>query len=194
VRVRFRLGALAATAALSLGTVVCLVTPANAATNPYFFSFAKTNSTPTSNPSSSLFWWHNNPNPDYPPKIIAHWQAGSGQSTNSCTKNVGWLPNGNYKITQAFLNHSGTVTGPALELSDHACSNGTMRTELFIHSSYPWSSGHYMSNGCLKLSSTGSPSTAGGNIKAAYNDWVNIYPLTKSSGHAVSNALIVSGP
>src|SRR4051794_2374900 len=193
MRIRFRLGALAATTALSVGAALCLATPAHAITGKYYFTLAKTSSTPTSNPSSSLFFWHST-NPDYPPKIVGHWKAGSGQSKDPCATNVGWLPNGTYKIRQAFPNHSGTVTGPALYLSDHACSTGRLRTALFIHSSYPWSSSHYMSNGCIKLASTGTPSTAGGDIRTAYNQWVGVHPETTSSGHDVSGALIVSGP
>jgi hypothetical protein len=193
MRSRFRLGGLAVAAALSLGTVFCLATPANAVAGTYYYTFTKTSSTPTSAPTSKLLFWHSL-NPDYPPKLVGQWKAGSGSSTNSCTSNVGWLPNGTYKIKQAFSNHHGDVTGPALYLSDKACSAGTLRTELFIHSSYPWSSGHYKSLGCIKLASTGTPSTAGGDIKAAYNNWVAVHPESTSENHPVSNALYVSGP
>src|SRR3954447_7154828 len=196
MRTRFRLGALAAAAALTLGTTLWLATPANAVAGTYYFSFNKTSSTPTSNPSSKLVFWHSL-NPDYPPTQMASWKAGSGQSTNPCQKSVGWLPNGHYTIKQAYLNHlggTGGVNGPALELSNHACSDGTVRTELFIHSSYPWSSTHYMSEGCIKLASSGTPSTASGDVKSAYNQWVNVHPETKTSGNGVSDALTVFGP
>ena len=193
MRIRFRIGGLAAATALALGTALCLATPANAVAGTYYFTFTKTSSTDTASPSSKLLFWHSL-NPDYPPKLMAQWTAGSGQSKDPCATNVGWLPNGTYKIKQAFPNHSGTVTGPALYLSDHACSTGKLRTALFIHSSYPWYSSHYMSNGCLKLASTGSAATAGGDIKSAYNNWVSVHPETTSAGHDVSGALYVSGP
>jgi hypothetical protein len=103
-------------------------------------------------------------------------RAGSGTGTNaenSCVKNQGWLPNGTYTVVATYKNHTGTVTGPAIQLSNKACSSGTLRTELFIHSNYPWSSSHYNSNGCIKVSSTGTAASPGGDILNVYNNVVN---------------------
>ena len=96
------------------------------------------------------------------------WRAGSGQSMDDCASGIGWLPNGTYSVYGTYWNYPGTtVQGPAVYISNKACSNGsTIRTELFVHSSYPWSSNRYYSNGCIKLSSTGTPAAAGGDIYA----------------------------
>ncbi|MFE9098747.1 hypothetical protein [Streptomyces sp. NPDC007264] len=99
---------------------------------------------------------------------VASWRAGSGSgSTNSCLKNRGWLPNGTYKMLDFTKHHNGGahgVNGIAWHISDHKCSNGTWRTDLFIHSEmlpsgrqgssepYRWDgASDYRSNGCIKL-------------------------------------------
>ncbi|MEU6373981.1 L,D-transpeptidase family protein [Streptomyces sp. NPDC046909] len=99
---------------------------------------------------------------------VATWRAGSGQgSTNACKRNQGWLPNGTYKIKTFYKHHNGGlhgVNGLAWLLNDTTCSNGTPRTELFIHSEmkpdgtqgsaepYRWDgNSDYKSNGCIKL-------------------------------------------
>jgi hypothetical protein len=114
---------------------------------------------------------------------VQTWQAGSGAQgaggMNECQKQVvgsngttvvhgGWLPNGSYYLspwTAQWLNWGGdVVTGPVIPLPDKNCWNGTPRTELFVHSSYPWSGNHYYSEGCIKLSNTGGPAPASGEI------------------------------
>lgn len=109
---------------------------------------------------------------------IATWRAGSGQGSNAfneCAVGEGWLPNGKYSVTP-YKNWNGSVIhGPVLRLSDHACSNGTKRTELFVHSSYPWSSGHYNSDGCLKVANDSGPSPATGTIEKVYNETVTYH-------------------
>jgi hypothetical protein len=64
------------------------------------------------------------------------WRAGSGfrrSSTDSCRKNDGWLPNGSYR-PRLFADYGGTfVRGRAIYLGNHACRNGTVRNDLFIH-------------------------------------------------------------
>lgn len=103
--------------------------------------------------------------------------AGSGTAGyDECKKSTassppgGPIPAGSYDVTAHYLNHTGTVTGPAIQLSDHLCYDGkTLRTELFMHSSYPWSSSHYHSEGCIKVSNTGGPSPASGDVMAMYN-------------------------
>jgi hypothetical protein len=106
------------------------------------------------------------------------YRAGSGQNTNACDKADpsrgdyvgGWLPNGWYSITGHYHNYPGSdIQGRVWHFQDHACSNGTMRTELFIHSEETSDQGQYcptagddpfcwegdfdyMSNGCIKVS------------------------------------------
>ena len=85
----------------------------------------------------------------------------------------GWLPNGTWTVQFASANYNGSVIkGPAIRFYDHVCSNGiTVRNEIFIHSKIPWpTGGEYMSQGCVKVSSTGSnPASAGGDIRYVYD-------------------------
>lgn len=67
----------------------------------------------------------------------ASWRAGSGfegrSATNECAKGQGWLPNGTYAFIQ-YDNYWGQlIKGRAFYLGNKACRNGTLRTELFIH-------------------------------------------------------------
>lgn len=98
-------------------------------------------------------------------------QAGSGTTVkNECTKSQGWLPKGTYASSTStksstdsqakfkfYRKTSGvaTVQGWVWELGNHKCTNGTYRTELFIHSNgiegTTWD-GNYKSNGCIKIS------------------------------------------
>jgi hypothetical protein len=102
------------------------------------------------------------------------WRAGSGmlgkRGKNSCTRNVGWLPNGRYGVT-LHRNYPGNlIKGTALRLDNKRCGNGTVRQNLFIHTEtgagnrqcpnrrgdqacrweYP-SYNDYRSAGCIKL-------------------------------------------
>lgn len=101
-----------------------------------------------------------------PDKVLASYKAGSGQSTNACILNRGWLPNGTYNIEFHRKNFDGIINGYVIKISDHKCHNGTKRTELFIHSemrpngtqgsieSEKWTNSNpndYYSNGCIKL-------------------------------------------
>jgi hypothetical protein len=65
------------------------------------------------------------------------WRAGSGmlgkRGRNACARNVGWLPDGSYRV-KAYLNYHGRlIKGRAFGLDDKRCSNGRLRHELFIH-------------------------------------------------------------
>lgn len=100
------------------------------------------------------------------------WRSGAGTGTNPCVKNVGWLPNGFYTSWGHYQNYNGTsVRGRVWRISDKACPDGTLRTELFIHSEQTsdnrqvcqpgvdvttcWEGdGDYRSNGCIKLHPT----------------------------------------
>lgn len=105
-------------------------------------------------------------------------RAGSGRNMNECqtssmppVDNGGWIPNGVWTVQFYAPNYNGQIIkGPAVRLIDRQCYNGTWRTEIFIHSAFPWSSGQYKSQGCIKVSSTGTAGNAGGDIRTVY-DW-----------------------
>ena len=65
------------------------------------------------------------------------WRAGSGfegqAATNACAKGRGWLPNGTYSFIQYDDYWGQLIKGRAFYLGNKACRNGTVRTELFIH-------------------------------------------------------------
>jgi len=67
----------------------------------------------------------------------ASWRAGSGKGgrrgTNSCIHNVGWLPDGTYRVRQ-YANYPGQlIRGRAFRLDDKRCGHGVTRHNLFIH-------------------------------------------------------------
>ncbi len=102
---------------------------AQAARSCLYFEFVK-----STNTNSTLYWrWMD----DYGRCIYsASWRAGSGVTTDPCQLNAGWLPNGWYdlKSTGHQDSYSGTsIWGRVWSLQDKACSNGTLRTQLFIH-------------------------------------------------------------
>ncbi|MFC4109706.1 hypothetical protein [Micromonospora zhanjiangensis] len=89
-------------------------------------------------------------------------KAGSGDGTsNDCTSNKGWLPNGSY-TPRYEVNHqtsSTVVKGSVWNLGNKLCSAGTVtRTELFIHSQGgnggSWTESNYKSAGCIKINQT----------------------------------------
>ncbi|MGD9958534.1 hypothetical protein [Nocardioides sp.] len=65
------------------------------------------------------------------------WRAGSGfegrLATNECAKGKGWLPNGKYSVIQYDDYWGQLIKGRAFYLGNKRCRNGTLRTELFIH-------------------------------------------------------------
>lgn len=114
--------------------------------------------------------------------LYKHFRGGSGLQGvhDDCATNRGWLPNGRYDIPGYSYNWPGSVVrGPVLRLPDKRCAAGTtIRTELFVHSTYPWSTSRYQSYGCIKLSNTSGPSPATGDIKTAVDLHVtNSQPL-----------------
>ena len=142
--------------------------PANAAISfAGHFTFVKNAQDPT---SSRLYFIVQRADLDPPRTVLStSWRAGSGDgSENPCYRNHGWLPNGTYNV-YAWNNHQGTITGHAFQLNDTHCSNGTPRTDLFIHTSYPWSTARYHSEGCIKLSNT--------DINTAYNDFTSYFAI-----------------
>ena len=103
------------------------------------------------------------------------WRAGSGlagrPATNECAKERGWLPDGRYSFIQYHNYWGSLIRGRALHLGNKACRDGTLRTELFIHTEtgshnkqcrdrkgdqrcrweYPRIN-DYKSHGCIKMS------------------------------------------
>ncbi|MFN8185917.1 MAG: hypothetical protein U0R69_02435 [Gaiellales bacterium] len=96
------------------------------------------------------------------------WRSGAGTTTNECQINQGWLPSGWYSRNAVYHNYDAVIKGRAFWVQDKQCSNGTWRTELFIHSEETVSQGQqctsnpddpycwegtndYYSNGCIKL-------------------------------------------
>ena len=69
----------------------------------------------------------------------------------------------------AWKNRTGIITGHAFQLNDTKCYNGTPRTELFIHTSYPWSTSRYHSEGCVKVNNT--------DINTAYIDFTAYFAI-----------------
>ena len=65
------------------------------------------------------------------------WRAGSGfggpSTTRECVRGRGWLPDGRYSFVQYDDYWGNLIKGRAFFLGSKRCRNGTMRTELFIH-------------------------------------------------------------
>lgn len=94
-----------------------------------------------------------------------YWEtrAGSGSNNNECIKHNpkkgilgGPLPAGSYTF-YADNKMGGVVHGPVLRLPSRLCRNGTVnRTDLYVHSTYPWQgANNYSSYGCVKVSNAG---------------------------------------
>jgi hypothetical protein len=120
------------------------------------------------NINSTLFWIYT-----YPPNPTQYsfsWRAGSGTSTDACEVGKGWLPTGWYTLKGHWNGYEGSkIKGRVWWVQDKQCSNGTWRTELFIHTEENSNNGqtctsayddpfcwervedHY-SQGCIKLS------------------------------------------
>ncbi|WP_328471663.1 hypothetical protein OHA21_07805 [Actinoplanes sp. NBC_00393] len=89
-------------------------------------------------------------------------KGGSGDGTsNECTTNRGWLPNGKYnaRYEKNHQTDSAVVKGSVWNLGNKTCAAGTVtRTELFIHSQGGngggWSESNYKSAGCIKINQT----------------------------------------
>jgi hypothetical protein len=90
------------------------------------------------NPQRSRLHWRVFRVRDGSRTLVEHlsWRAGSGftrHSTNACRRNDGWLPNG-YYAPRLHANYQGSlIKGRAIFLGAKRCADGTMRTDLFIH-------------------------------------------------------------
>lgn len=188
---------IAAIIALLGGIVAVPATPAHAARSCAYFDFAK------SSPNNSTLTWKYYD--DFGRCIRAiSWRAGSGVNTDPCDKSTtsspdgGWLPNGWYDVTAMQHDWNGSaIWGRVWRLNDKACSDGTLRTELFIHTeetpsatqdcpsgvndspqcwdSYPSGNGtnDYYSAGCIKVRRNSPEGTWANDHGSAHTAWHN---------------------
>ncbi|GAA0597187.1 L,D-transpeptidase family protein [Streptomyces crystallinus] len=197
-KAKFAYGAVVAMAVTGIGVLPAHAAPAHAkaaqqqsavsatgstgkaaASRSYTYLSFKINRKDTSNSRLSLVYVQV-VNPD---KVrtytVKTWRAGSGTgSTNSCLKNRGVLPSGEYKIQQ-FEAHKdggrGGIHGLAWYIGEHRCKpGGVKRDALFVHSEmlpngkqgstepYRWDgNSDYKSNGCIKLKPSDARDLAG---------------------------------
>jgi hypothetical protein len=146
-----------------------------------------------SNPQRSRLVWRVYRHQDGKRTLVEQdaWRAGSGftrSSTNACRKNDGWLPNGGYQ-PRLHANYWGSlIKGRAISLGAKRCADGTLRTDLFIHTEqgdhntqcadrqgdqvcrweYPRIN-DYRSLGCIKMSP--------GDLKQLYDAWTRHFDL-----------------
>lgn len=145
------------------------------------------------NPQRSRLSWRVYRHLDGKRTLVEHdgWRAGSGftpHSTDACKKNDGWLPNGGYR-PRLHANYWGSlIKGRAISLGAKPCADGTLRTDLFIHTEqgdrnsqcadlrgdqvcrweYP-KINDYRSFGCIKLSPR--------DLKELYDAWTRHFAL-----------------
>jgi hypothetical protein len=168
IRVSRRLLRWFAIGAASIGLAGIYATPAQADTTYYIaaFTFTKNWSQPDHS-SLNLTIRAVVSGVLKPPSVNVTVRAGSGDgTTDGCVVDHGWLPNGTYHVQEVFYDRASIITGHAFWLNDTYCSNGTKRSALFIHSSYPWSDTNpddYVSEGCIKVNNT--------SIDTLYNDY-----------------------
>ena len=109
--------------------------------------------------------------------VTSWYRAGSGSGTNACEHN-NWIPIGGYNVLFHSDSYAGSlIQGRVWRLSDYWCSNGVVRSDLFVHSQetywqgqqcpsgYPdfcWDTdSDYYSLGCIKVARMPVPSDLG---------------------------------
>jgi hypothetical protein len=117
--------------------VVALAAAAPAAATTAWFSFARQSNL---NSTLTLNW---EPMPGKFSTIS--WRAGSGYGGNGeCVVGAGWLPAGWYDLWGHWDHYEGSkIKGRVFYLQDKRCWNGTLRSELFIHSEETADQGQY---------------------------------------------------
>ena len=158
----------------------------------------------TSNTSSTLRWKYALDNDMV--YTGASWRAGTG-STTACNQiGRGWLPVGWYDTWGHWNNYDGLIKGRVFYLQDKRCGDGTLRTELFIHSEETASNGQYCptsgddpycwegwtdyySNGCIKLAhaNAGFPDAIG----EAHWEWHNRFGSPAHGSYGLYHRLYV---
>lgn len=202
-----RLRSLLFVAGLLLASSLLHIPRASAARPCAYFDFAR-----GTNINSTLTWKYVN---TFGQCTLSHsYRAGSGDSTDPCQTDHGWLPTGWYDLAPSY--HQNTYSGSAIwgrvwRLQDKACSAGTLRTELFIHSEQTSSNGQvctsnaddaqcwdstaapggsnasndYYSNGCIKVRRPSPEASVADDVSSIHSDWHN---LGAGSGHGVAYA------
>jgi hypothetical protein len=114
-------------------SVLVAVAPSASARLCQYFDFAKN----SSNQLNSDLTWVRPDNQGHCGDRTNTWRAGSGLTTDGCQTNYGWLPNGWYDMTSTGMTdgYSGSLIHRRVwSLQDKSCAgDGTIRTELFIH-------------------------------------------------------------
>ncbi|WP_109507873.1 hypothetical protein [Nocardioides speluncae] len=134
------------------------------------------NKNPTNQFQSRLVWKVERRNDAGKWRVIERkvWRAGSGLpdqwGKDECVRNHGWAPNGTYAPIQYDQYDGSVINGRVFFLGAKRCTDGTMRSQLFIHSeanpdntqcadaagdqSCRWEHpaiNEYKSNGCIKM-------------------------------------------
>lgn len=127
----------------------------------------------------------------------ASWRGGSGSGTNACQTN-NWIPVGTYDVPFHDDSFAGSkIQGRVWRMSDYHCSNGVVRTELFIHTEETSSRGQYCptagddpfcwegtndyySQGCIKISRSPGSADMGALDNWEHGDpgrlnWISVY-------------------
>ncbi|MGZ4449111.1 MAG: hypothetical protein ACXVXT_19910 [Blastococcus sp.] len=88
---------------------------------------------------SRLLWrvWRRDPDGSWELTEHRSWRAGSGwggpHTTDECVHDRGWLPDGRYSFVQHDDYAGSLIKGRAFYLGNKRCHDGTLRTDLFIH-------------------------------------------------------------
>jgi hypothetical protein len=168
------------------------------ATSPAYFDFARK----TNLNSVLTFHWESLPGHE----STLSWRAGSGNGGyGECVVGRGWLPGGWYDLRGHWDNYNGSkVRGRVFYLQDKQCSNGTWRTELFVHSEETASNGQscptssddpfcwegdfdYASEGCIKVARAGNPS----DLALVHTNWHQRAGDQRHGGFTIRNWLYV---
>lgn len=141
--------------------------------------------------------------------VVSTWRAGAGTTQDPCQRNYGWLPTGWYDMWGHWNDYAGTaIRGRVWYVQDKACSDGTVRTELFLHSEEtssrtqectsssddPWcwdktkacsscaeGTNDYYSNGCIKIRRKSPEGSWAGDLDAVHDSWHNLVSSTHGS-------------
>ena len=132
-----RLGTLLLAALASVLLLIASMVPAQAATASWsgVITFHKN----YDNPQNSMLSWrlYKITNGKRVLTDKAAWRTGAGmggkRGTNSCINDVGWLPNGTYRLKHHANYRGNLIKGRAFQLDDKRCPNGNRRFALFIH-------------------------------------------------------------
>lgn len=163
-----------------------LAAPASAGTITTFDFFRNTNL------NSSLYIYRTD---TLTGKILnqAYYRGGSGDSTNECYVDHGWLPGGWYSIWGHHNNYDAAkIKGRVWQFQNKQCYNGTWRTELFIHSEETAGQGQtcgtpyderwcwdndsdYYSAGCIKISRASPVPTDLGRLHDNWDSWSGLH-------------------